>query len=376
MYGKVIKFLKRYGELFSTAAILSATIFGAGMFSLPYVFSKAGIGIGIFYVILFAAVLSTTHYLYSEIIRATPDKHRFLGYAQIYLGRIGWSAAIFTTAIGILLTLTIFIVLSSSFIGLIFPSFPPFFASLAFWVAASLPLLLNVGKIAMLESVVVTAIVCVAAVIFVIGILNPAQPLSSMPLLNLGFLFLPYGAVIFSLAGRAGISSLMDYSAEEKIDEKTIKKAIVIGTIIPAIVYLFFVIGVLNLSKTVSQDAVSGLTYLPQPLLILLGLLGMFSVWASYISVSREIEGIFAYDFKTSRDAALAAVALVPLILFILGLRNFIALVGVMGGIFLAGEHTMVTLMWQKLTGRKPIWSYAIIILLVFGALYEVARLI
>ncbi len=374
----MIRYLKKYSELFSVAAILSATIFGAGMFSLPYLFSKAGFAVGIFYLILFTALLATTHYLYSEVVRATPDKHRFLGYAKIYLGRKGWSVAIFTTAIGILLSLTIFIVLSSSFINLVFPSLSPLAASLIFWALASVPLLFKVGRIALLESIAVGAIIAIAIFIFIIGILHPIQPISSIPLVNwnLGLLFLPYGAVIFSMAGRSAISSLMEYSTDRGIEAKTVKKAIVVGTVIPAIVYALFVFGVMSLSKTISPDAVSGLAYLPQPFLVLLGFMGVFSIWASYISVSREIEGIFLYDFKTSRDISLLVVVLAPLILFSLGLRDFIVLVGVMGGIFLALEHTMVTLMWRKLTNRAPMWSYLVIALLVGGALYEVAKLI
>ncbi|MCL5224054.1 MAG: hypothetical protein M1361_00290 [Patescibacteria group bacterium] len=368
--------MKKYKKLFPTAAILSATIFGAGMFSLPYVFSKAGLVVGFFYLAAFTALLATTHYLYSEVVRITPENHRFLGYAQIYLGRRGWLTAIFTTAIGILLTLTIFIILSSSFIGLIFPSFPPLYASLLFWVVASVPLLLRVGRIALMESAVVTTIVAIAIIIFIIGVSNPVQPIGSTVLFNWGFLLLPYGAVIFSLAGRAAISSLVQYAVEKDVDKKTVSKAVVVGTMIPAVVYGLFVIGAISLSKIVSQDAVSGLIQLPQFLLVLIGLLGTFSIWASYISISREIEGIFAYDFKASRDMSLAAVAFIPPILFILGLRDFIVLVGIIGGIFLALEHTMVTLMWQKMTSRRPLWSYLVIALLVCGALYEVVKLI
>lgn len=332
---------------------------------------------GLFYLAIFTALLSTTHYLYSEVIRLTPDKHRFLGYAKIYLGKRGWTTAIFTTAVGILLSLTIFLILSSSFINLIFPSFPPFYASLIFWGLASMPLLFKVERLAMLESLAVGAIIVIAIIIFVIGIVHPIQPLSSIPLIGgWEFLFLPYGAIIFSMAGRSAISSLMEYSADEGIDTKTIKKAIILGTVIPAIVYVLFVFGIMSLSRVVSSDAVSGLVYLPQPFLALLGILGVFSLWASFTTVSREIQGIFMYDFKTSHNISILVVVLVPLILFCLGLRDFILLVGIMGGIFLALEHTMVTLIWRKLTGRKPLWSYLAIALLVIGALYEVIKLI
>lgn len=371
----MIGFLKKYSKLLSTASILSAAVFGAGMFSLPYIFSQAGFLVGLVYLAAFATLLSTTHYLYSEVVRATPNKHRFLGYVNIYLGRKGWVTAIFTTALGILISLTVLIILAPSFVSLVFPNFPPLYASLIFWILASLPMLLKIERIAILESLSVVIIILIAFAIFIIGLLHPAQSLGSIKLFSWPYLFLPYGAVVFSLAGRSAISSLMDYAADEQVDAPTVKKAIIIGTVTPAITYAFFIIGVLLLSKSVTTDAVTGLAYLPRQFTVLLGALGVFALWAGYVCVSREIEGIFRYDFRTSKDTAMVFVAAIPIIFFSLGLRDFIALVGIIGGVFLALEHTMVTLMWRKITNRRPIWSYVVICLLVVGALYEVIKL-
>ncbi len=369
----MIKFSKRLKELVVPATILSASIMGAGMFSLPYLFNKAGFATGVFYLILFAPVLITAHFLYSEVVRETPGDHRLLGYAKIYLGLPGWITAALTTGLGLLLVFTIFLALSSSFLRLIFPALTPLQATLIFWAAAVLPLLMRVSKMAILESVAVLAVVIIALGIFVVGILRPA---AAIPWFNPAFILLPYGAVLFSMYGRSAVSVVMDYAAENGIDRAGVRRAITLGTLIPVAVYILFVIGVVLLSNRVSVDAVSGLAYLPGYITVVVGYLGILSLWESSVALSRESTGIFAYDVGFDGTLAKLVVAFIPLSLYLLGLSNFAILVGIVGGIFLTLEGTMVVLMWQKASNRRPWWSYAIIFLFLAGALYEVLKII
>ncbi|MCL4498635.1 MAG: hypothetical protein M1335_00040 [Chloroflexi bacterium] len=367
------RFSKKYKELVVPAAILSASVMGAGMFSLPYLFNKAGFATGLFYLVLFVPVLVATHFLYSEVVRNTPGDHRLLGYARIYLGLPGWIASALTTGFGLLLVFTIFLALSSSFLKLIFPALTPLQATLIFWVAAVAPLFLRVGKMAILESIAVSAVVIVALGIFVVGILHPV---ARIPLFNQAFMLLPYGAVLFAMYGRSAVSAVMDYAAENNIDRGGVRRAIILGTVTPVVVYVLFVIGAILLSNGVSVDTVSGLAYLPRYVTVVIGCLGVLSLWESSVALSRESTGIFAYDAGLNGTLARLVVAIVPLLLYLLGLSNFAALVGIVGGIFITLEGTMVILMWQRARNRRPWWSYAIIFLFLAGALYEVFKII
>jgi hypothetical protein len=73
-----------------------------------------------------------------------------------------------------------------------------------------------------------------------------------------------------------------------------------------------------------------------------------------------------------------------PLALYALGLRDFIFLVSISGGIFLALESIFIALIWRKLNalgkprlllqgfGAKT--AYAIILVFAAGMLYEILR--
>src|SRR3989338_8519827 len=88
-------------ELILPAGMLSALIIGAGVFSLPYLFYKTGVGIGFIYLALFSVILSAIHLMYGEVVKQTKGDHRFLGYAKIYLGNLGFYTSFATAVIGI-----------------------------------------------------------------------------------------------------------------------------------------------------------------------------------------------------------------------------------------------------------------------------------
>ena len=68
-----------YKNFILPAGLLAETIIGAGMFALPYVFQKSGIGLGLFYLFFFGLVSILIHLMYADIILRTSENHRFAG---------------------------------------------------------------------------------------------------------------------------------------------------------------------------------------------------------------------------------------------------------------------------------------------------------
>lgn len=367
------KFTKLYKELLIPAALLSALIIGAGMFSLPFIFNRAGIVTGIFYLVALTLVLAAVHLMYAEVIGRTPGDHRFVGYAKIHLGKAGFILSIFTAIFTIILVLLIYLVLAPSFFRLIFPGMAPLTGVLLFWLVGTMAVLAGVKKMASLESGIVVVIILFVLALFFSGITSPDFHPTALPLYNSGFIFLPFGAVLFSLGGRAAISSIREYFRKEKISEKRFPAAIILGTALPAVVYLFFVIGVISFSKgMVTEDAVSGIVFSPF-LLKIFGVVGLLTLWTSYVFLGLELRGIFRLDFKIKKIAADSAVVFLPLAIYLAGVSDFIVLVGVAGGIFSGLESVLVVSMWQKLKKRlSP--AFFLIPVFLAGAVYEAIK--
>lgn len=367
------------------AGLLAATIIGAGIFALPYAFEKAGVITGLFYLIVFGGVLTLIHLMYADVIIRTDGFHRFVGYAEIYLGKSGkWLAALATVA-GMTLTLLIYLVLSISFVNLISPlqEINDFYKLFAFWALASLPIFLKIDRLIISESLVAFFIVAIILVIFGYGLENIIQA-ASLPLFNPSQYFFPYGAVLFALSGRVAIPSVINYFRKNNQPLVQAKNPIILGTIIPAAAYFLFALAIIGLSGgEVSRDAVSGLiNNLPSWILGLLGVLGIISVWSTYVVIARDIERGLEYDFHLSKSLATMAIIFLPLFLYLIGFQNFFKLVSFVGGIFVGFEGILIALIWNRARKKPGTMSffkklnpkivYLLLLIFVIGIIYEI----
>ena len=165
----------------------------------------------------------------------------------------------------------------------------------------------------------------------------------------------------------------------------------------PSMVYLLFVLGILGLSNVVSEDAVSGLIgQIPQGVLTLVGIFGLISLWSSYIVIGLDIKNALKYDLKFPKILAGLTVIILPPLFYFWGFQSFLALVSMVGGVFIALEGIFIVLMWLRARKTRlpapeaagfggqvkseevifkklnPLVVYALIIIFIGGILYEI----
>lgn len=338
-----------YKKILLPVGLLSATIIGAGVFALPYVFHSAGLIPGVFYLALFGGVFVLIHLMYADTILKTQGSHRFAGYAEIYLGGFAkWLTALATIA-GMILILVVYLILSASFINLIIPGAFNSYGILIFWFLGSLAIFLKINRLALSEFIITLSIATIILIIFIFGLGNLNQVVSRLVIFDFPYLFIPYGAVLFSLNGRVAIPQIINYFQKNNLPPLKAKTPIILGTLIPAIIYFLFVAAILALSGNVSPDAVSGLINgLPLWVLKLLGILGIISIWSTYIVIGRDVENSLEYDFRFPKLLASFAVILLPLILYLVGFKNFLNLVSFVGGVFVGLEGILIVLIWMR----------------------------
>ncbi|MFH1188234.1 MAG: aromatic amino acid transport family protein [bacterium] len=363
-----------YKEIIVPAGLLAAMIIGAGMFALPYAFMRAGFLTGLLYLVIFSGVLACIHILYGRILIHTPEKCRFIGYAKRYLGKPGFITSIITTLFGSVFSLTAYLVLSQKFIELVWMPPVSHYVFLLFWITSTIAIILGIKRLASFEFLVVLAMLFIMAMIFGFGISSEHFASVTLPIFNPLYFFIPYGAVLFSLSGRSGIDSIRDYYSDNKLSEKNFFTALSLGTFLPALFYFLFTLGVVGLSVSgVTMDAVSGLVSLSPQAFVVIGLLGIFSLWTSYVLVGMQIKDILRYDFKISVTLDAIAATCIPLALYLFGFTNFMTLISVSGGVFLALESILVILMWHKIKGGKFHLLYKIIIgIFILGGIYQI----
>jgi len=150
------------------AAFIS-TIVGAGVFGLPFVASRSGMGTMLGYFLVLGSAVLLLHLLFGEICLRTQEKHRLVGYARLYLGSVAEKIVAASTIIGMLGALLIFIILGGNFLRIALSSYITISnesASLLFWVVLSLFVFRGIQLIARLEFVMNIGLALFALVIF------------------------------------------------------------------------------------------------------------------------------------------------------------------------------------------------------------------
>lgn len=357
---------RAYKNILLPVGLLAGTIIGAGVFALPYIFKNSGPGLGFFYLALGAVIYTYIHLLYADIIVRTPGTHRFVGYAEIYFGRIGFWFATALAVLGLLFGLTIYLVLSASFINLVFPGLAGIYRTMIFWALGTAAIFLNLKKLAATELAITWGMVGIILLIFFLGFGNLGSfDWSWVATGVFGFLS-PLAPIFFSLAGFAAIPSLVRYFHTPGVghNHKLIRYAVLLGTMVPVFVYALFVLGIFGLSGTVTEDAVSGIVgSVSSSVIVIVGILGILSLWSSYIIFGLDLNDILKYDFKLFRPLRLLIVILGPVALYAAGFNNFIELIGFTGGLFLGLEGMLIVFMWHRAksatTELKPLVRFA-----------------
>lgn len=313
---------------------------------MPFVFGAAGLLTGLFYLLLFASIFLLIDLLYADLIVRTPGIHRFVGYSKLYLGNKGFWAAIFIGLVQLIFVLTIYLILAPSFSKL-FIADNSIVHLLIFWLLGSIAILLNTKRIALAEFLITGGIIFIILLTFIWGLPAFIQQGN-----NWSFdlsKFLVVGPILFALAGRVAVPEVVSYFRETKTPLGFLKKSLIVGTFLPAIVYFLFVLGIIGLSPVVAEDAVSGLvSQVPFAILAAIGVLGLLSLISSYIVIGLDACRIFQYDLALPGWLSKGLIIFVPPILYFLGFQNFIALVTFLGGVFIPLETIFVLFMWSK----------------------------
>lgn len=305
------------------------------------------------FLIVFAFIYAFIYFIYADIVLRTEGEHRFVGYSKIYLGKSGFWAAIFIGLIQLLLVLMVYLILAPSFIQLIFGG--SYISHLLFfWIVGSLMTLFNTRKIAWFEFFIVCGIFSIVLLVFFFGVGNVDYSFIKNFNFNVGSLGV-IGTVIFALSGVMVVPEVVAYFRESSSPLKFLKRSLLLGSFLPAMAYMVFVLGILGISKNVSVDAVSGLVgYAPEWLLIFLGFLGFLSLASSYVLVSLNTRHIFEYDFSLSPNLSKFLVIFIPPSLYFLGIKNFTEVISFTGSIFIPLEIILLIWIWLRANKLNP----------------------
>jgi tyrosine-specific transport protein len=360
-------------KLLVTTFTLTGSIIGAGILGLPYVFAKSGFLVGIFWLLLFGAILIFSNLALGEVTLRTKGIHQLSGYANKYLGKWGKNIMFAAMIFGIYSALLAYLIGEGESFSRIIPgNFPPIIFGIMFWLVMTLLLKDGMKGLKKIELWGVIGIIGIVIGMFV-KFLPSVKPENLMVWNSTNFT-VPIGVVMFALLG---FTSIPELRREIKGKEGLLKKAIIIGTLIPVALYILFsIIFIGVLGKEVNQVATLSLGPFAT-------ILGIFTMLTSYFVLSFSLKNTFKYDMKASSRKTFIFASVVPLLLYLLvtkfNIMGFTLVLG-LGGVISGGITGILVLLMAKKAksntrnGKDPEikvpinWFLIIILSLVFIA--------
>src|SRR3989338_2459139 len=363
-------------KFFSTAFTLTGTTVGAGILGLPYVFSKSGFFLGLFWLFSLGLVILFINLCLGEISLRTKKINQLPGYAEKYLGKNAERIMFFSVVFGIYSALLAYMIgegqsLSKLFFGHLEYSF---YFAIAFWLFMTIFLREGLKG---LKKVELYGVMIVIAIIFAMLFWYfPNINFSNLTHYNTPNFFFPFGVVLFALLG---FTSIPEMRIEILGQERKFKKAIILGTLIPVILYtLFTFIFVGILGENVPELATLSLGKF-------ITVLGVFTMLTSFFVLSFSLRDIFVYDLR-KRKLTFIFVSVIPLIVYIIvstfNLAGFVKVLSIGGAI--SGGITGIMIFMTHLKAKKKgdrtpefsVWNSKIFVLvlslmLIAGILFE-----
>ena len=312
---------------------LIGTIVGAGIFGLPYVVARSGLLVALFYFVILGICVTYLHLFFGEVCLRTPGKHRLIGYAGIYLGSLGKIVVAFSTIAGTIGALLAFLIIGGDFLKIIISPFanisPPWYHIL-FWLPLSLLVGAGIRLIARVELVTTAALFLMMGLIFLLAL--PHISFANFSLFSSSNFFLPYGVILFSLIGWNAIPEIAELFRKRQ-DKLQFDNLIVVASALAIFLYAAFAFSVVGVSgQETTQEGLSGLLpFLGNGVIVLGAFFGLIAVGDSFLIMGSYLKNSLLHDFHMPAKLSLFITAVAPLVLYLVGFREFISVISVAG---------------------------------------------
>ena len=361
---------------------LIGTIIGVGVFGLPYTFAIAGVNIGIIWFLILSAAVLLTHLYYGEVVTASSEEHRLVGFAQKYLGK---KAAIATTVCSVLSfygAILAYIIVGGQFLYNLFGNILGGSVELyqvAFFVIVAVFIAFGLKMVSEIESVLTALLVLTMVVITWMAFRGGSVDNFTSP--NWAEFFLPYGVIFFAITGSNAIPEIKDIVGGDK---KLLSRAVIWGSFISFALTLVFTLAVVMVSGIfTSEESLFGLGENLGPGIILFGsVFGFLAIITSFLVIGVNLKEQFIYDFGMKKFTAWALACIPPFLFYIFGTTDFIKVMGITGSILSGFIGVIIVAIYLKVLREKKIKSWLryfaplLILLFIFGIVYEIAYLV
>ncbi|TAL50666.1 hypothetical protein EPN81_02280 [Patescibacteria group bacterium] len=328
-----------------SVGMMIGAIVGVGVFGLPYAFAQSGFGLGLLELLFLSGMLTVLQLMMGEIVVQTPGHHRLVNYVGIYVGKLWKWVTLVILSFGIWGAMLAYMVVGGALLHLLLA---PFFGgepAVYSYLLAGIACVLIFGGLAMaarIEYLVVGALLFLFTFIILASV--PSMEIANFATFDLREFFIPYGVILFSLAGLGIVPELKDVLGKKH--KRHINSVICLAMFVIVLLYALFALAVVGVTGTATTPmAFDGLVPMLDGTFRVVGaLLGSLSILSIYMVLGIELLNTFKFDFDLGHWTAWVLVSIVPIVLFAVGMREFIDIIGFVGSVFVGVLGILVAL--------------------------------
>ncbi|MBI4437787.1 hypothetical protein HY631_02445 [Candidatus Uhrbacteria bacterium] len=333
-----------------SVGLMIGAIVGVGVFGLPYAFAQSGLALGLLELFAIGGLVLVLNLMFAEVVTQTHGSHRLVGYVAHYLGGRWKYAALTAMACAIWGAMLAYMIVGGTFLSLLFSvSAPETRTALSFVVG-----IVAAGFIwgglrfaARVEILVVLFLLFLFA--FVIFASVPHLSVANLLTLDIGKAFIPYGVILFALSGSGIVPEMKAVLGTGH--KRSLVSAILLAVAVIVALYTLFSFAVVGATGAATTSmSFDGLALvLGDGFVLVAALLGALTIFSIYLVLGVELLNILKFDFRLPHPQAWLLTTAVPVLLFALGLREFITIVGFVGGVFGGFVSILVALTYWKM---------------------------
>ena len=374
---------KNIKNIIYAISVLSGTIIGVGLFSLPYLTIGVGWTVMLLYFLIIGGAVILLHVLFGELVVRTPDKKRFPGIAEYYWGKTGKYFTLITHLGCLIGTMLAYLLVGGGFLSQLLSSAgltdSLTAAVLLFWAGGGLVIFLGSSALNKMQLAGIISFILIMAGLAWLG--KGQASISNMLARNGADVswFAPYGAVIFSVWGATLIPQIEDILAKSK---QYLTKVIIAAISLPILIYILFIVIVLTVSgANTAPLALTSLNhYLGPAAYSLILIFGLITTFTSLAAIGLTMSQVFEFDLKIKKIKSWLITVCLPLPLYFAGVKNFIELIVFLGAVLLAIDGINMLLMYRRALPLAGQWkrkaAIVLIVMLLAGIGYEISSLL
>ncbi len=154
---------------------------------------------------------------------------------------------------------------------------------------------------------------------------------------------------------------------------------VALGTVFAGILYVLFVAGIFGSAARITPDTLSGIANWAEWKRLLLATLGLFAIGTGAVPITHEIRNALEKDMHWHPVVSRAVIIFLPLVVVLAGFNQFVVVLGLSGGCFIALQYLLILLVGRRVLAFSALQKFfldAVSVVFILAAVYEVGTFV